>query len=94
MLKDIYTTFGGVGAFIVAISLCLIALTWLLALTGTVMRSMNLWKKSGLFILLALVPPASVAVLVAFLINDRRFSPVVTVKNSSLGSTPHTKRFP
>lgn len=60
------------------IGLCLVALTWWLALTGTVMRSMRQWKKAGLLFLLSVLPPASIGVLIVFLINDRKLAPAVT----------------
>ncbi|MDA1028608.1 MAG: hypothetical protein O3B41_06095 [Bacteroidetes bacterium] len=91
MLKQIYITFGEAGAFIIAIAMCLVALAWLLALTGTVTRSMQQWKKASLLVLLSIAPPASIPILIAFLINDRKVSPVVAVRRPSTSLTPHKK---
>lgn len=91
MLKQIYITFGEAGAFIIAISMCLVALTWLLALTGTVTRSMEQWKKASLLVLLSIAPPTSIPILIAFLINDRKVSPVIAVRRPNTSITPHKK---
>jgi len=80
MLKQLYLTFGTTGALFVTIGLCLVALTWLLAITGTVLRSMDQWKKAGLLFLLSVLPPASIGVLIVFLINDRKLAPAVSVR--------------
>jgi hypothetical protein len=74
MLRDIYMAFGGVGTFLIAMGMCLTVLSWWLAITGTMMRSMNRWRRAGLLFLVSLVPPASIGVLIAFLINDRRLA--------------------
>jgi len=80
MLRDIYIAFGGVGAFLIAMGLCLTALSWWLALTGTVMRSMRQWKKAALIFMVSVVPPASIAVLIAFLITDRKLATIAAAK--------------
>lgn len=91
MLKDIYSTFGEIGAFVIAIGMCLVALAWLLAITGTVTRSMEQWKKTSLLLLLSLAPPTSIPILIAFLINDRKISSVVSVRSNSIGFPAHKK---
>ncbi|NQV73787.1 hypothetical protein HQ496_11750 [bacterium] len=86
MLKEIYITFGGVGAFFIAIAMCLVALSWWLAITGTVMRSMVQWKKASLLFLLSVAPPASIGVLIAFLINDRKLATIAaTARAKNIG---------
>ena len=92
MLKEIYITFGGVGAFFIAMTLCLTALTWLLAITGTVMRNMVQWKKASLFFLLSLAPPTSIGVLIAFLINDRRMATVAASARAKRTDYPTPRR--
>ena len=89
MLKEIYITFGGVGAFFFAIAMCLVALTWWLAITGTVMRSMVQWKKASLFFLLSVAPPASIGVLIAFLINDRKLATIAALNRRESAQFPN-----
>ena len=72
MLRDIYLSYGGIGTFVAAILLCVTMLSWLLSLTGIMVRDMKAWSKYVLILAVSVFPPLAVAVLYVFLRLDRR----------------------
>ena len=81
MLKDIYLIFGGVGTFVVAILMCMTMVSWLLSLTGIMVRDLTTPIKTALVLLVSLFPPISLGVLYVFQRNDRKTSKNQTVSH-------------
>jgi len=89
MLREIYTAVGGVGAFFVAVAMFLSFVAWLMAVTGTVVRDIPRTVKVFLVLLISLIPPLSIFLASAFLVQDRMQakSSRKKITGSDIGST-------
>ncbi len=63
MLKDIYFQVGLVGTLAAGALMLMTAMTWFVAVAGTVVRPMSRGRRVAILSLLAVIPPSALLVL-------------------------------
>lgn len=67
MLRDVYIQFGMAGTLLVGGVALITAMTWFVAVAGTIVRPMTRGRRAALLGLLAIAPPSAPLVLYRFI---------------------------